>query len=39
LSEAAAAYARRLTDAPAVQAWIADAMRETHTIDYYETPA
>jgi glutathione S-transferase len=39
LSEAAAAYARRLTDAPAVQAWIADAMHETHTIDYYETPA
>ncbi|CAB3760814.1 glutathione S-transferase family protein [Paraburkholderia humisilvae] len=37
LSEPAAAYARRLTDAPAVQAWIADAMRETHPIAYYET--
>ncbi|CAB3761957.1 glutathione S-transferase family protein [Paraburkholderia solisilvae] len=39
LSEAAAAYARRVTDSPAVQAWIADALRETHVIDYYETCA
>jgi glutathione S-transferase len=37
LSEAALAYARRVTDAPAVQAWIADAVRETHMIGYYET--
>jgi glutathione S-transferase len=37
LSAQASAYARRVTDSPAVQAWIADAMRETHSIGYYET--
>jgi glutathione S-transferase len=37
LSEQASAYARRVTDSPAVQAWIADALAETHSIAYYET--
>jgi glutathione S-transferase len=36
LSEAAAAYAQRLTQAPAVQAWIQDALRETHAIARYD---
>jgi len=36
LSEAAAAYARRVTQAPAVQAWIQDALRETHAIAHYD---
>ncbi|HEY3599472.1 MAG TPA: glutathione S-transferase family protein [Paraburkholderia sp.] len=39
LSESAAAYARRVTELPAVQAWIADALREPHRIAYYETCA
>jgi glutathione S-transferase len=36
LSDEAAAYAARVSQAPAVQAWIQDALRETHTIAYYE---
>lgn len=32
LSEVASAYARRVTALPAVQAWIEDALRETHRI-------
>jgi glutathione S-transferase len=32
LSEAAAAYVRRVTALPAVKAWIDDALRETHTL-------
>jgi glutathione S-transferase len=37
LSEVAAAYARRVTEQPAVAAWIAAALAESHRIDYYET--
>jgi glutathione S-transferase len=36
LSEAAAAYARRVTALPAVKAWIDDALRETHTVPYQD---
>ena len=36
LSEAAAAYVRRVTALPAVKAWIDDALRETHTIPYQD---
>ncbi|WP_133649556.1 glutathione S-transferase family protein [Paraburkholderia flava] len=32
LSDAASAYARRVTESPAVRAWIDDARRETHRI-------
>jgi glutathione S-transferase len=39
LSEAAAAYARRVTEQPAVAAWIGDAKRETHTLAKYDTCA
>jgi glutathione S-transferase len=38
LSDAAAAYARRVTEQPAVRAWIDDAQRETHVISVYEIP-
>ncbi|WP_341313995.1 glutathione S-transferase family protein [Paraburkholderia sp. IMGN_8] len=36
LSEAAAAYVRRVTALPAVKAWIDDALRETHAIPYQD---
>ncbi|MPW18528.1 glutathione S-transferase [Paraburkholderia sp. CNPSo 3157] len=36
LSEAAAAYARRVTEQPAVKAWISDALREGHDIAKYD---
>lgn len=36
LSEAASAYVRRITDLPAVKAWIDDALRETHAIPYQD---
>jgi glutathione S-transferase len=39
LSEAAAAYARRLTELPAVAAWISDSMREAHEIAKYDVCA
>jgi glutathione S-transferase len=39
LSEAADAYARRVTEHPAVAAWISDALRETHDIAKYDTCA
>ena len=39
LSEAAAAYARRVTEQPAVAAWIADALREAHDIAKYDVCA
>jgi glutathione S-transferase len=39
LSAEAAAYAQRVTAAPAVAAWIADALAEPHQIDKYETCA
>ena len=38
LSDTAAAYARRVTEQPAVRAWIDDAQRETHVISVYEIP-
>ena len=38
LSDTAAAYARRVTQQPAVRAWIEDAQRETHVIPVYEIP-
>jgi glutathione S-transferase len=39
LSEAAAAYARRVTEEPAVAAWISDALREAHVIAKYDVCA
>jgi glutathione S-transferase len=36
LSEAAAAYAQRVTAHPAVRAWIDDALRETHRMPKYD---
>jgi len=39
LSEAAAAYARRVTEQPAVAAWIGDALREAHDIAKYDVCA
>ncbi|WP_109480260.1 glutathione S-transferase family protein [Paraburkholderia sp. C35] len=39
LSEAAAAYARRVTAQPAVKAWIDDALQEPHRIPYQDTCA
>jgi glutathione S-transferase len=39
LSEAAGAYARRVTEHPAVAAWISDALREVHDIAKYDTCA
>jgi glutathione S-transferase len=39
LSEAAAGYARRVTELPAVQTWIQDALRETHAVPSYDTCA
>ncbi|MFP3567168.1 glutathione S-transferase family protein [Paraburkholderia sp. SIMBA_030] len=36
LSEAAAAYVRRITTLPAVKAWIGDALCETHAIPYQD---
>ncbi|MFL9955501.1 glutathione S-transferase family protein [Paraburkholderia nemoris] len=36
LSEAAAAYVRRVTALPAVKSWIDDALRETHAIPYQD---
>ncbi len=39
LSEAAAAYARRVTEQPAVAAWISDALREGHDIAKYDVCA
>ncbi|MFM0209101.1 glutathione S-transferase family protein [Paraburkholderia sediminicola] len=36
LSEAAAAYARRITALPAVKAWIDDALHETHAAAYLD---
>jgi glutathione S-transferase len=39
LSEAAAAYARRVTEHAAVAAWIADALREAHDIAKYDVCA
>jgi glutathione S-transferase len=36
LSERATAYARRVTEQPAVKAWIDAARRETHTISKYD---
>jgi glutathione S-transferase len=39
LSAEAAAYAKRVTAAPAVHAWIADALAEQHPVDKYDTCA
>ncbi|SDF93014.1 glutathione S-transferase family protein [Paraburkholderia phenazinium] len=39
LSDTAAAYARRVTELPAVRAWIEDAQREPHVIPAYDTCA
>jgi glutathione S-transferase len=39
LSEMAAAYCERMMQAPAVHAWIQDALREGHAIDYYDNVA
>ena len=39
LSETAAAYAQRVTEHPAVHAWIEDARRESHAIPVYDTCA
>ena len=38
LSDTAAAYARRVTEQPAVGAWIEDAHRERHVISVYDIP-
>lgn len=37
LSDAAAAYARRVSAEPAVKAWIDDAVRETHYLPYLDS--
>ncbi|CAG4904171.1 glutathione S-transferase family protein [Paraburkholderia saeva] len=39
LSEVASAYARRVTEQPAVRAWIDDALRETHRVPHYDACA
>ncbi|MGA7778855.1 MAG: glutathione S-transferase family protein [Paraburkholderia sp.] len=39
LSDMAAAYAERVTQAPAVHAWIQDALHEGHAIGYYDNLA
>ena len=39
LSDMAAAYAERVTQAPAVHAWIQDALHESHAIGYYDNLA
>ena len=38
LSEAASAYAERITALPAVREWIESGLRETHRLAKYETP-
>ena len=39
LSAVASAYARRVTELPAVRAWIDDALRETHRVAHYDACA
>jgi glutathione S-transferase len=36
LSEVSQAYVRRVTELPAVKAWIDDSLRETHAVPYQD---